>query len=78
MADRPDPYRQFRFRVDIGGIDRQVSANVLLRIQRLIPLSTGRRSNHPRFRKLSGLTKYGNITLKWGTTDSMDLYKWSK
>jgi phage tail-like protein len=27
-------------------------------------------------RKLSGLTKYGNITLKWGVTDSMDLYKW--
>lgn len=29
-------------------------------------------------RKLSGLTKYGNITLKWGITDSMDLYNWRK
>jgi len=24
-------------------------------------------------RKLSGLTKYGNVTLKWGTTDSREL-----
>ena len=30
-------------------------------------------------RKLSGLTKYGNITLKWGVTDSVELYeKWRK
>jgi phage tail-like protein len=27
-------------------------------------------------RKLPGLAKYGNITLKWGVTDSMDLYEW--
>jgi phage tail-like protein len=27
-------------------------------------------------RKLPGMTKYGNITLKWGITDSMDLWKW--
>ena len=29
-------------------------------------------------RKLPGLTKYGNITLKWGVTDSMELYNWHK
>jgi len=29
-------------------------------------------------RKLSGLTKYGNITLKWGITDAMELYNWQK
>jgi phage tail-like protein len=27
-------------------------------------------------RKLPGLAKYGNITLKWGVTDSMELYEW--
>jgi phage tail-like protein len=33
----------------------------------------------PHMRKLSGLTKYGNITLKWGMTlgaGALDLYKW--
>lgn len=28
--------------------------------------------------KQPGLIKYGNITLKWGMTTSMDLYKWMK
>ena len=27
-------------------------------------------------RKLPGLTKYTNITLKWGLTDSRELYDW--
>jgi phage tail-like protein len=27
-------------------------------------------------RKLNGLTKYANITLKWGVTDSMELAEW--
>jgi phage tail-like protein len=33
----------------------------------------------PHVRKLSGLTKYGNITLKWGLTvggTAMDLFRW--
>ena len=29
-------------------------------------------------RKQPGLVKYGNVTLKWGITDSLDLYKWRK
>jgi phage tail-like protein len=29
-------------------------------------------------RKIPGLTKYGNLTLKWGTTDSMELFEWRK
>jgi phage tail-like protein len=29
-------------------------------------------------RKLSGLTKYGNITLKWGVTESLELFNWHK
>lgn len=27
-------------------------------------------------RKLSGITKYGNITLKWGVEDSMNMEQW--
>jgi phage tail-like protein len=29
-------------------------------------------------RKLPGLNKFGNVTLKRGITDSMDLYNWYK
>lgn len=28
--------------------------------------------------KQPGLVKYGNVTLKWGLTDSRDLYNWMK
>ena len=28
--------------------------------------------------KQPGLVKYGNVTLKWGMTDSMELYNWMK
>jgi len=29
-------------------------------------------------RKLTGLTKYGNVTLKWGITDSLELHNWHR
>ena len=29
-------------------------------------------------RKLPGLTNYGNVTLKWGITDSMELDDWHR
>ena len=29
-------------------------------------------------RKLPGLNKYSNITLKWGTTDDASLWEWRK
>jgi phage tail-like protein len=27
-------------------------------------------------RKFGGLTKYGNVTLKWGMTESMEFFEW--
>ena len=32
----------------------------------------------PTVRKQPGLVKYGNVTLRWGITDSLDLYNWRK
>lgn len=29
-------------------------------------------------RKMPGLTKYGNVTLKWGMSDNMDFFEWVK
>ena len=29
-------------------------------------------------RKIPGLTKYGNLILKWGITNSMELFEWRK
>ena len=78
MAERKDPYKNFRFLVEIDGITQGGFTDVT------IPDSTQtvieyREGNEPiTSRKQAGLIKYGDITLKKGTTDSLDLYNWRK
>jgi phage tail-like protein len=72
---KKDPYRQFRFRVEIDGT--RVGFNECSFADTTTdPVEYREGDEPPVSRKLSGLTKYGNITLKWGITDSMDLYNW--
>ncbi|MFZ3384905.1 MAG: phage tail protein [Candidatus Methanoperedens sp.] len=78
MAERKDPYRQFRFRVEISGISQAGFSECTFADTTTDPVEYREGNEPPRFRKLSGLTKYGNITLKWGITDSKDLYIWRK
>lgn len=75
---RTDPYRQFNYRVEIDGITQAGFSECSFGDTSTEPVEyrVGTDPKHPR--KLSGLSKYGNITLKWGTTDSMDLYNWYK
>ena len=75
--ERKDPYRQFRFRVEMQGITAGFSECTFADTT-TDPVEYREGDELPRHRKLSGLTKYGNITLKWGITDSMDLYGWRK
>jgi len=76
MADRVDPYRQFRFRIEIDGIKQAGFSECTFADTTTDPVEYREGNEPPIFRKLSGLTKYGNITLKWGITGSLDLYKW--
>jgi phage tail-like protein len=73
---RPDPYRQFRFRVEIDGIAQAGFSEVSFADTTTDATEYREGDEPPISRKLSGLTKYGNITLKWGITDTMDLYNW--
>jgi phage tail-like protein len=75
-GDRKDPYRQFRFRVEIDGISQAGFSECNFADTTTDPVEYREGNETTTFRKLSGLTKYGNITLKWGITDSMDLYEW--
>ncbi len=78
MADRADPYRQFRFRVEIDGIGQAGFSECSFADTSTEAIKYREGNELPTFRKLSGLTEYGNITLKWGITDSLDLYTWRK
>ncbi len=78
MADRTDPYRQFRYHVEIKGI-KQGGFSECSFAESSNEATEYREGTDPTHqRKLSTMTKYGNITLKWGITDSLDLYKWYK
>jgi phage tail-like protein len=73
---RNDPLRNFRFRLEIGGITQANFSEVAIgeTTSDVIDYRDGNEPNH--LRKLSGLTKYGNVTLKWGMTDSRELESW--
>ncbi len=73
---RNDPYRNFRFRIEIDGIT-QAGFNECAFADsstEVVEYREGTDPTHPR--KLSGQTKYGNVTLKWGITDSTELWDW--
>jgi phage tail-like protein len=77
-AKRIDPYRNFRFRVEIKGIQEAAFAEATIPDTTTDSIDYREGTDPTRQRKLSGLTKYGNITLKKGITDSMALYEWRK
>lgn len=77
-AQRKDPFRNFRFRVEIDGI-QQAGFTDVSGFDSSVDVIEYREGNEATtVRKLPGLTKYGNVSLKWGITDSMDLYNWHK
>ena len=75
-GDRVDPFRNFNFLVEIGGITQAGFQDCSGFGASTDPIEY-REGNNPKYpRKLPGLTKYNNITLKWGMTDSAELYDW--
>ena len=78
MADRTDPFRNFRFRVEIDDIQTAAFSEATIPDSTTDPVDYREGTDPTSQRKLSGLTKYGNVTLKKGITDSMSLYDWRK
>jgi phage tail-like protein len=75
--ERKDPLRNFRFRVEIDGEEYGFSEVTGGDIT--LDAIDYRNGNEPIFvRKLPGLTKFGNVTMKWGITDSTKLHDWHR
>jgi len=73
------PYRVFRYRVDIDGIARGGFSEVSGMNLSVDPIEYREGAdlrNTPR--KYPGLTKFGNISLKWGVSDDQDFIDWIK
>lgn len=73
---RNDPLRNFRFRLEIDNI-KQANFSEATIGETTTDAIDYREGNEPaHVRKLDGLTKYGNLTLKWGVTDSKEISDW--
>lgn len=73
---RQNDYRQFRFRVEIDGIKQAGFSECSFADGTTDPDENGEGDDSPALGELSDLSKFGNITLKWGIADSLDLYNW--
>ena len=71
-----DAVQNFRFRVEIEGISQAGFNEVVMPDATIDVIEYRNGIDQTYVRKLSGLTKYSNIILKWGITDNMDLYNW--
>ena len=81
MADRdgkPDPYRSYRFRVEIGGVDRAGFRECSGLDTSQDPIDYREGIDPLNVRKLPGLIRYSNIVLKWGISDDSELWDWRK
>lgn len=71
------PYRTFRYVVEIDGISRGGFSEVSgfdLNVDVVEYREGDDLRNTPR--KLPGLTKYGNITFKWGVVADLEMMEW--
>ena len=75
-GQRVDPYRNFNFLVEIDGITQAGFSDCSGFGSSTDPIEYREGGENKTVRKLPGLTKHNNITLKWGLTDSKELYDW--
>jgi len=73
---RHDPLRNFRFRLEIDGIQMAGFSEVQIGAITTDVIDYREGTDPPHVRKLSGLTRFGNITLKSGMTTSLELFHW--
>lgn len=77
MADITYPYKNFRYKVEFEGTEAAGFSEVS-GADISVEVIEYREGNEVRTtpRKLAGLTKYGNITLKWGVIGSFEMMDW--
>jgi phage tail-like protein len=76
---RVDPYRGYNFKLEIDGIHQAGFRECSGLDATSDPIEYREGTDKPYTpKKLWGLTKYSNITLKWGITDEHSLWDWRK
>jgi phage tail-like protein len=74
----PDPFKGFRFRVEIQGI-QQMGFTECSSIGSHVEVVEYREGGDvASVRKLPGKVSFPDITLKWGMTNSQEIYQWHR
>lgn len=73
-----DPFRSYRFRVEIDGIQRLGFRECSGLDSTQDPVEYREGNEIITTRKLPGLNKFSNITLKWGIADDREIWDWRK
>jgi phage tail-like protein len=73
-----DPFVIYNFHVEIDGITRAAFQEASGFDSTIDIIEHREGGENTTVRKLPGLTKYSNITLKWGITDDRELYDWHR
>ena len=77
-GDRKDPYRSYNFLVELDGITRAGFRECSGLDSSQDPIDYREGNQRHTTRKLPGLVKHSNISLKWGITDDAELWNWRK
>jgi phage tail-like protein len=77
-GDRVDPYRGYNFLVEIDGLTRAGFREASGLDSAQDPIEYREGNQNLTARKLPGLNKYSNISLKWGITDDAEFWDWRK
>lgn len=75
-GQRIDPYGNYNFLVEIDGITRAAFHEASGFDSSVDIIEHREGGENITLRKLPGMVKYSNISLKWGTTNDRDLYDW--
>lgn len=73
---RKDPYKNYRFLVEIDGIVQAGFSECSGFGSEVQVVEYREGGDSATARKVPGMTKYTDISLKWGITDSRELYDW--
>src|SRR5215470_2307207 len=73
---RVDPYTNFRFYLEIDGITQAGFSEVTGFGSQVEAVEYREGGDAPTVRKLPGRITYPDLTLRWGATDSRELYDW--
>ena len=76
MAKRIDPYKNFRFLLEIDGITQAGFSDCSGFGSSVEIIEYREGGDASTVNKLLGKTSYPDISLKWGITDSRELYDW--